>query len=654
MDFTVESCMYSSGFPFDERQLAALGIGEGSKCWGLWIEGRRMRAKSDLNGESARWQNESPHFVVSAIHPSLWVTAFNIHALLHRRPAETGRDPERCDAMFGFLDALAECGVNVLFISTAQLGYDLISVTATCEMPCVRKAAFAILNRVDNESPRTIQERLAQSSMTKEEQTVLAAEQPISPEDELWYARVEAFKNIGLQMMPRLAALEARLIAIDELRRMADHLRTHPKESLLFGKARLKWPEFLLHVATKEMGVLLSKPPRRDVPLDDRLKIAEEVLQRAWFFNTNIVEAGENAWFLAGNSVQNRRDVESEVSREHGDTLTAEADAEALREIWSTSFHGQRSRTLGTKFRTAVQAGRSETAERIGRFETNAIASEEAGHASVGNERQQDLLSQFEAYSSRRMFEAQSLLPLRIRALTTLAYSRIWAFLGARDQGSPIEFRFTGGELVPARDKVDSEPYRRIPEFLDAMCNTSNDERGPFARKNNSEIVAVLANVNVSERSLRMRFVRGQQEKRGYITVTMHYGASEAGFSTNGSQGLVRELTRVIIDKGLRIERCSNVLLSCDVDPNTGQSKESGAVTIIARSVGRAGDILCDDIRKMLESERIEIGRQWLEMLMQTGLPKWSQNLSSDTRIEIMPGFVPDSLRDSTKGIKRS
>lgn len=150
MHFSITTRAKRNGIVFEPHELAPLGIDEGAKCWGVWVEGRGFDDRSRLVTKEDVYKHESPHLAVSPIHPAFWPTAFGLDVYMQRRQFERDSNPVHCDAFLGLSDALRRCDVNILFINTAQLGYDLVCVSLTCDFPLLRQFAATLLTEADN------------------------------------------------------------------------------------------------------------------------------------------------------------------------------------------------------------------------------------------------------------------------------------------------------------------------------------------------------------------------------------------------------------------------------------------------------------------------------------------------------------------------
>lgn len=151
MIYSITTRTRKRGIYFEPHELRPLGIGDGSCCWGIWVEGRAWeeRSRLDLYKDQPWTDLQSPHMMVSPLHPIAWPRAFTIQVLLERRRYNEIQEATACDSFFGVTDALSRFGVNVLFAQTAQVGYDLISFIATCELPRLRDVADDFVLRAD-------------------------------------------------------------------------------------------------------------------------------------------------------------------------------------------------------------------------------------------------------------------------------------------------------------------------------------------------------------------------------------------------------------------------------------------------------------------------------------------------------------------------
>lgn len=624
MIYSISTRARRNGITFEPHELEPLGIEPGARCWGLWAEGHRFDENSRLDGD--RWlANEAPHLVVAQMHPNLWPTAFNLQALLER-PNSTGAADRRCDPFLGLADALRRCGVNVLTVRTAQVGYDLISFDAVCELPSLRPAIARLLQEADaaGADMENARFQVRRRGLSPEDEAAALRE----PADQCYRVRARAFQLVGQLLLPQLLELEARLTVIDRLRRLWHRVDENPQ-------ATDRRPTMLPDAKDETRFRLAVGEPWPGCETEEATANASRMLresyQNSWFLNRRICAAGENTYFLAYHTLSGR-----ELSRKPVNNLvdfsslridatgTTDQDLDTLFEVY---FKTLKDRQLDPSFKDLIPAS-PDFAQSGSAYTVRSAASERA--------RRNTTPLEFESDSLRLFFQQQALWPLKIFAIPALAHARVWAYGGASDLNAPMPLRYEHNRLRPERtdpaSKDDVGDFERISSFLNthSRIDVDRDERGRF--DNDS---AVLASMHIRDRFVRMRFSRPKTERAAFITLRVKYFASPdpAARRRQGvtSQGLLRAIFALLARHEFLTQRTSNHAFDSDLE------NESGLVEVIAKAAGTGGLDCCAALSRGRRAV-IEVQDQWQRELRDLlGEPgRWKT-----INIRIEPGFVP-------------
>lgn len=625
MIYSISTRARWNGITFEPHELEPLGIEPGARCWGLWAEGHRFDENARLDGN--RWlANEAPHLVVAQMHPNLWPTAFNLQALLER-PNSTGAPDRRCDPFLGLADALRRCGVNVLTVRTAQVGYDLISFDAVCELPSLRPTVARLLDEADGAGTEMERARLQVRKRglgPKEEATALR-----EPADQCYRTRARAFQLLGQLLLPRLLELEAHLTVIDRLRRLWHGVDDENSQRTD------RRPDMLLDAKDETRFRLAVGEPWPGCENDEAKSKASNMLRESyessWFLNRRICAAGENTYFLAYHTLSGRELARKPVnnladlsSLREGSTDATDHDLDTLFQVY---FNALKDRQLDPFFKDLVPA--SPDFEKGGSSYTVKSATSERA-------RRNSTPLEFESDSLRLFFQQQALWPLKISAIPALAHARVWAYGGASDQNAPMPLRYEHNRLRPERAPSDSrgdvEDFERIASFLNthSRIDVDRDERGRF--DNDS---AVLASMHIRDRFMRMRFSRRKTEKAAFVTLRVEYFASPdpSARVRKGvtSQGLLRAVFGLLSKHEFLAQRTSNHAFDSDLE------NESGLVEVIAKAAGPTGVACCAALsqgHRAVLALQDQWQRELRELLGEPG--RWKT-----INIRVEPGFVP-------------
>ncbi len=623
MSYTIATRARRCGIFFERHELEPVRIYENSTCWGVWVEGREFDKHSRLDGDTRWHHNETPHLIVSPIHPNFWPTAFNIRILLQRRPIRPGETkPEHHDAFFGLSDALARCGVNILFVQTAQIGYDLISFDAICELPQLRDDVSRLLLDPCDRAGEEME--AARAAARSKGLSANEAESTLMNEDQkLFKKRVAYFQALGLLLTPRLAELEAQLLIMERQRfkywDVREKLRLRETEALRTEREALE--------SQSQNGdtfrLIVGRTPA-DLSPAERKRLYCEAMTSAWFFNSKVVAAGENLYFLSYHSIQTRpaarkllkQLIDANKLSSYGSRRREQELVTLFKKLHATLTSRRLGSSLEKVIPTSPGGKRDEdewrphagTAERLMHTETD---------------------GSFESMWYQSFQHRQALEPVRISALPSLAYARFWALGGATGRGDPIPFRYRNHLLRPDCPATESaaKMRERLYNFLTDVTHCKEDpSRGKFDPE-----MAVLASVNLQEQCVRLRFAREQVEPQTYLTVAVTYRVeTEARIGPN-SQGLLHHLIHLMLHQHFRVERASNVVNESDT------TVEKGEVEVIARAIDEVGVRFCKRMT-LAESNHAHCQKWAADLYDRTG---WPQNRNR-LELVITCGFVPE------------
>lgn len=379
-----------------------------------------------------------------------------------------------------------------------------------------------------------------------------------------------------------------------------------------------------------------------DVNLSDhdrRVKF-EEAISQAWFLNSNVVEGGENTYFLGYKDFRDFKSIRDGRTPPgidaHGTTHPAELRGRDLDALYEKVLETLQTRPVNEPLsRFVTQSG---TTERY--------AATEDGRA-------------FECELSRDFFRRHSFSPVCVRALSALAYARFWSL--ARPEGGvrSIPFRYRSNVLTPQLPtSTDRGRMQPLFDFLNKHVSVAAmDERGPFEAE-----AGVIVNVDLDDRFLRLRIARERVETEAYLTVRANYRVKRGSSDAVSSKGLLRAFTGLLVSKGFRIERATNMIF------DAVEEEEAGYFEVIAQAlVGRRAELpparfeldaklwtsgrsersqgrepygleLCRWIASESEEVRLEVRQTWAEQL-QARLPadqRWQ-----DLWITMESGYAP-------------
>ncbi len=620
MFYTLLTRARRHGIQFDHHELEPLGLSEGSKCWGMWVEGRAFDKMSRLDSEELTFQNESPQLGISAIHPDYWATAFNLEVLIQRRRTLDRDDPASSDAYLGLIDALVRCGVNILQIGTAQIGYDLICVSAVCEFPDLRAHAKELIKIADKAGQAMYKARREAVELNESEREAkLSAAEAVS-----FRTRVAAFQALGLLLVPRLADLEARLTMMHyrrhDYQKGSPEVQTGRVESALPGKSNRSISDAIYASA-------VGMQPSTTSPVEDLRNNLQSALRSPWYLNEKVSCAGENTYYLSYHSITGTS-VSSIPWPEGVDQPTQIRDKHDLDEntakaLWNQYHAMLREIDLTDELEKVVP--RSPSLESSGRrdFPRSGVAERMLEYAN-GQE--------FASASRREFFLRQALRPVRVSALPSLAHMRFWAFSDGGAEQQAIEFKYERQLLMPDGMTINhGARLQTVFDFLNVWTGVSSNPAEPDFRAN----MAVLANINLHDHFARIRFVREQYETRHYVQACVKYSVTPDGeqFRPN-SQGLMRIVSQALIEMGFRIERAVTLTSA------TTKLFERGSVELIGRACSATGSQMCLALAQELQSGKVSTKTFAMKSRVNELLASASLKIEV-LSIDLTTGFVP-------------
>jgi hypothetical protein len=603
MNYTIATSITGNGFKFEPHELAALGITERSPCFAVWVEGRRFDDKCRLDA-AFRLRNESPHLVISPIHPDLWPGAFSLQLMLERR---VGWDEqiENTDAFFGMTDALKRCGVNTLFIRTSQIGYDITNVSLICDFPHLRPV-IAALRLASDEAAAAVQSARARFEPLTPSPAALTALE--NADDIAFNRRTAAFQALGRLLLPRLTELEARLLAMDRWRYCyweVDGRR----------KGRRHRAGMIADAANpSDFAMIVGRPPNQNEAIFDS---AHAALETPWFLSGKVIEAGENPYFLSYSSSQVRAEVLT--------LLEQLGSPQEFQDIEPMDIEEFQHRTFNYLYETHIlhrdlsPALKSAVAQ--SRISGKGHLPQPGSKERVSKIRKAD----YRAHCYEDFYRRQVFLPVKAAALPTLGYARIWALAGGQSPHRPLQLRFSEGLLRP--DRIAGE-VRSMTDFFDFLntvtrCGADGPRFGDGAK--------VLASTNIGERFLRLRVCREAHERNGYLTVRLRYRRTAVARDRSPSAGLLNCLARILNSFGVRVDRCSDALEAEDAHA------EAGVVEVVARAASETGLRTCSAFLAASDTERSAISRAWANDFVR--LVQWAP--TDLLEFTILPGISP-------------
>ncbi len=669
MTYTIPTRCNRNGIYFDPHVLEPLGIREGSLCWGIVAEGNGFDSKVQLVSHDDCYQNESPHLVISPIHHQRWVTAFGIKIYLQRRSIPLQNSPETVeDAVLGLADALVRCGVNILFMQTAQMGYDLLAFDATCELPRLRLFAKAVLEDIDIEAAAVDEKRLELRGRNASDAEFAAVLVPMS--EKLSAKRIRAFQKLGRVVIHELADLEARLYCIDRKRSRYWQLASLKERSRIedteFQTRAMQWNSsagFRLVVGDGYQAETLQDDIKRN--------LFGRALTAPWFLSPQVCSAGENAYFLSYEAIRSRKNAENLIPLEAdiGQAKIKESYVKAMTEFhakrWPTELHEDLFQTFRYRelppFMTKILKLEKDSASVIPsipgvRERILRNASEPNATSILQRHEESEKSSQSRKTTTEHphdemwyedFFRRQSYNPIQITTLSTLAFARFWAFGGTGEgtRGEPIRFRYQDRLLIP--ENVGDIQQGYMADLFKMLNDTTQCERGVGKRGKFGPETAALANINLEDRFMRIRFVREISEFQAYVTVSVTYNIREANLVGPNSMGLFLAISQLLLKAGFRIERCSNSM------KHSNSVSESGTIDVIGRANSSVAEVFCRDLQ--FEDGRVETQAAWSKEIIEVmrldlnNRVAWNQGGGHgiDARnvekieVTITPGFVP-------------
>jgi len=161
------------------------------------------------------------------------------------------------------------------------------------------------------------------------------------------------------------------------------------------------------------------------------------------------------------------------------------------------------------------------------------------------------------------------------RAATTLAYARIWRHEGT----TPIQFLFHENQrlLMPC---VDGKPHGGLlQEQFKNLCKLDAsdlqlEEQRKQLREELDESPTLLASFNRSEKSLRLRLLRGWFAREFALFVDIRYqvrSRSSKSRAAHGWHGLMHSASYALEEESLLIERVANAILESTPEQERGQ-----------------------------------------------------------------------------------
>ncbi|MFN0138448.1 MAG: hypothetical protein ACKVS9_20275 [Phycisphaerae bacterium] len=503
--------MTPEGIAIAPSRLEYMGIKEGSVCWGLWVEGRGGLRRCQQDREQNECEFQAPHLVLSPYPVDYWATIFTLQILLERKTANRSGNGPYSDSTYGASDALRLCGINILSEQTAQVGYDLIAYNAVCELRDLRPAGLKLL--------RNLKQALNQFRRSRPGDA--------DSESVRHLIRVTHFQRLGKWIITRLAELQARLVHMDRIRFLKEEL-PEAAQALMEQSATLSTHKMIADPYDAVEANHDEAMPRYDDPLAGPS-----------FLNEKVIEAGENTYYLRSDELCSRKKLrQAYVDCAKFMNVPPLERAEVSKYIdafFQAHFIELRNRKLFSPLIHVLSTNGDEPAKH---------------EIAQAVERLKDA-SEFECWNARRFFRRQSLLPVRILSMPSLAYARFWGLVEPGMNAPAIAFRYEGGLLRP----YDAESQRcasteNLVRSLNMMSGLADRQDAEQFNTNSFALV----NVHLADRFVRLRFLRRGFSEATCVRLHVTYRAQEDLEDAIDSRGLVAAILRPLVEFGLRAE----------------------------------------------------------------------------------------------------
>jgi hypothetical protein len=194
----------------------------------------------------------------------------------------------------------------------------------------------------------------------------------------------------------------------------------------------------------------------------------------------------------------------------------------------------------------------------------------------------------------REIWRANGVEPVVVKGLISLAYSRIWARLDAKNGPDFIQLKYDAvSRLLSPVGNSDS-----TGSFRETIQNKLI-EIGKAGPREFDEPATVLAHFNHEEKSVRLRFLRGEFSRKYALQVDVEYfwKHAEDKYSYCSSKGLVACILRSVHRNNLTVERVENSITS------SGEFSESGRIRFVMSAISIDDELgfMQPEVRKRLE-----------------------------------------------------
>lgn len=467
------------GIEIDPGRLGAIGIEEGSRYYVVPVMGRTGTGPSVLSDVASSYDKLGPQFILSALEPDIWPSALRIEAFLERK-----RRASATDSIAAFLESVADAGVDVRQVHTAQLGYTLQKIDVVGFFPDLQPFVDAQLRLSDeaaSKAPSTIQEGAA------------SIREAIA---------VHAYRTVGRVLVPRLAHLQARLLAAN--------------------------------IAEVRSGV------------DD--SVISEV---ANYLNNHVTRAGDFIYYCSDRDFESHESIAAAFPV-HEDAAAA-ASTTDLSPVWPR---------LPRNFHADFYTAEAILAESIPTPDMRLyLGSFSRGHRADPNEDTEAIVTR----RVQALFQRHAMNPVLVSGMPAAGYERFHAWPGTPEASRPIQFCFTHGvgsdpQTRDADAAANHQESRRLESFLNSQLGPSVASHERF-----SIPIVGSASYNTPQRYARLRFVRDEYLARATATIIVRCPIAVSGGGVdkpNQCVGIIACICKCVADRSLRIEGIRQATLS--------------------------------------------------------------------------------------------
>lgn len=469
------------GIEIDPGRLGSIGIEEGSRYHVVPVMGRTGTGPSVLGDVESSYDKLGPQLILSALEPDLWPSAFRIEAFLERK-----RRTSVADSIAAFLESVANAGVDVRQVQTAQLGYTLQKIDVVGFFPDLQPFVDAQLRLSDEaaaKAPSTIHEGAA------------SIREAIA---------VHAYRTVGRVLVPRLAHLQARLLAAN-----------------------------IAEIGSVSDGTTGS--------------------QVADYLNNHVTRAGDFIYFCSDRDFETYESITAAFPI-HEDAEAA-SNATDLSPVWPR---------LPRNFHADFYTAEAILAESIPTPDMRLyLGSFSCGQRADPNEDTESIVTR----RVQALFQRHAMSPVLVSGMPAAGYERFHAWPGTPEASRPIQFCFTHGVgSDPHTRDVDVAANHHESRRLESFLNSQLGPNVPSNERFSIPIIG-SASYNSPQRYARLRFVRNEYLARATATIIVRCPITGSGGSASQPSqcvGIIACICKCIANRSLRIEGIRQATLSKD------------------------------------------------------------------------------------------